>query len=73
MRFLPEDYEHELVKSSCRFTRLENPTWRARLILRKVRKHLVEDEWKKAPGAHITDAVMLCDICISRVNSDLRV
>ena len=73
MKFDPKDYEHEMDKSSCRFTRLKNPEWWARLILRQVRKHLVEDEWRIAPGDNVTCAVMHIDSCISRVNSDLKV
>ena len=65
--------EAELIKSSCRFTRLENPHYRAMLILRHVRRHLMEDEWRADPGPHVTDAVMVVDLCISRVNSDLKV
>lgn len=72
MKFDPRDYEHELVKSSCRFTRVENPQYRAMHILRHVRKHLLEQEWPRSHGPHVTDAILCIDLCISRVNSDLR-
>jgi hypothetical protein len=71
--FDPKDYAHEPVKSSCRFARLKNPRWRAMLILRHVRRRLTEDEWRADPGPHVTDGVMVIDLCISRVNSDLKV
>lgn len=73
MKFDPKDYEHEVVKSSCRFDRLRNPVWQAMHILRHVRTHLLVDEWKRGPGAHVTDAIMVIDLCISRVNSDLKI
>jgi hypothetical protein len=72
-KFRKEDYEHELVRSSCRFERLKNPTYRGYLILKHVRKHLVENEWKRWDDDHIATAVLWTDICISRVNSDLVV
>lgn len=73
MKYDPEDYEHELVKSSCRYDRLKNPSWRAMFILHHVRTHLTVDEWRVDPGPHVTDAVMCIDLCISRVNSELKV
>lgn len=73
MKFDPKDYEHELVKSSCRFDRLKNPEWRAMHILRHVRGHLKDEEWRRDPGPHVTDALLMIDLCISRVNSDLKV
>ncbi len=72
MKFDPKDYAHELVKSSCRFNRLMNPQSRAMHILRHVRKHLMENEWQRTPEPHITDAILCIDLCISRVNSDLK-
>lgn len=53
MKFDPKDYEHELVKSSCRFDRLKNPVWRAMHILRHVRGHLKDEEWRRDPGPHV--------------------
>jgi hypothetical protein len=73
MKFDPKDYEHELVKSSCRFTKLKNPRSRAMLILRHVRRNLLDDEWRRRPGPDVTSAVLTIDLCISRVNSDLEV
>ena len=73
MKFDPKDYEHEVVKSSCRFDRLKNPKWRAMYILRHVRKNLKEDEWRIDPGPHVTNAILCIDLCISRINSDLNV
>ncbi len=72
-KFDPKDYAHELVKSSCRFDRLKNPQWRAMYILGHVRNHLRDDEWRRAPGDDVTDAIMCVDLAISRVNSDLKV
>lgn len=72
MKFDPKDYAHEVVKSSCRFTRLENPQYRAMMILRHVRRHLRNEMWQRTPEPHITDAILCVDLCISRVNSDLR-
>lgn len=73
MRFNPEDYEHEWVKSSCRFDRIRNSAWRAMFILHHVRRHLEIDIWRVDPGPHITDAILMIDLCISRVNSDLKI
>ena len=47
--------------------------WRAMHILRNVRRHLVVDEWRIDAGPHVTDAILVVDLCISRVNSDLQV
>lgn len=71
MNFDPKDYAHEVVKSSCRFTRLKNPQYRAMMILRHVRAHLLEQEWPIAQASYVTDAILVVDSCISRVNSDL--
>jgi hypothetical protein len=73
MKFNPKDYEKEIVKSSCRFDRLRNPHWRAMAILRNVRRHLAVDLWRIDPGPHVTDAILIVDLCVSRVNSDLKV
>lgn len=68
-----KDWEHEVVKSSLRYARLKNPVYRGNLILRHVRQHLISTEWERWSGPHISDAVMMVDLSISRVNFDLRV
>lgn len=73
MPFNPEDYAQEVVKNSCRFNRLKNPEWRAMHILRHVRRRLIEDIRRDSPGQDVTSAVQMIDLCISRVNSDLKV
>jgi len=65
------DYEHERVRSACRFTRVRNETYRGYLILRHVRQHLAENEWKKWDDEVIATAIMHTDICISKIHSDL--
>lgn len=40
-------------------------------ILRHVRGYLMENEWKFNRGPHVTDAILIVDLCVSRVNSDL--
>lgn len=42
------------------------------LIMRHVRKHLLDHEWSVTPSPHVTDAIFLVDLCISRINSTMR-